>query len=87
MGWSTARPEPRDARLAVNVLHALLTNDGINGPLVLVGPWKGGLRVLLYAADYRADVVGLVLVDPTPISTNQNQLAALSPSQQAEHSR
>ena len=84
MGWSSARPEPRDARHAVDELHTLLMNDGIDGPLVLVGHSNGGLRVLLYTAEHRADVVGLVLVDPTPISTDQEQFAALSPSQQAE---
>lgn len=84
MGGSSSRPEPRDAQHAVNELHALLTNGGIDGPLVLVGHSNGGLRVLLYAAEHRADVVGLVLVDPTPISTPDEQFVVLSSSQQAE---
>jgi pimeloyl-ACP methyl ester carboxylesterase len=84
MGWSSPGPEPRDARHAVTELHALLTSGAIDGPLVLVGHSNGGLRVLLYAAEHPADVVGLVLVDPTPISTDQEQFAALSPSQQGE---
>jgi pimeloyl-ACP methyl ester carboxylesterase/membrane protease YdiL (CAAX protease family) len=81
MGWSSP---PRDAQHAVAELHALLTNAAIDGPLVLVGHSNGGLRVLLYAAQHREDVVGLVLVDPTPISTDEEQFAALSPGQQAE---
>jgi pimeloyl-ACP methyl ester carboxylesterase len=84
MGWSSPRPEPRDAQHAVAELHALLTNAAMNGPLVLVGHSNGGLRVLLYAAQHREDVVGLVLVDPTPISTDAEQFAALSPGQRAE---
>jgi pimeloyl-ACP methyl ester carboxylesterase len=40
--------------------------------------------MLLYAAEYRDDVVGLVLVDPTPVSTDEEQLAFLSPSEQTE---
>jgi pimeloyl-ACP methyl ester carboxylesterase len=84
MGWSNPQPGPRDAQHAVEELHALLTNAGVEPPLILVGHSNGGLRVLLYAAEYRADVVGLVLVDPTPVSTDQEQFAALSPSQQAE---
>ena len=50
------------AEHAVDELHALLTNGGIDGPLLLVGHSNGGLRILLYAAEHRADVVGLVLV-------------------------
>jgi pimeloyl-ACP methyl ester carboxylesterase len=84
MGWSSPRPAPRDAQHAVDELHALLTNGGIDGPLLLVGHSNGGLRVLLYAAEHRADVVGLVLVDPTPISTSAEQFAVLSPNEQAE---
>src|SRR5918911_897063 len=83
LGWSSPRPEPRDAQHAVAELHALLTNAAIDGPLVLVGHSNGGLRMLLYPAQHREDVVGLVLVDPTPISTDEEQFAALSPGQQA----
>jgi pimeloyl-ACP methyl ester carboxylesterase len=84
LGWSSPRPEPRDAQHAVDELHALLTTAENGGPLVLVGHSNGGLRMLLYAAEHRADVAGLVLVDPTPISTEAEQFAALSPAERAE---
>jgi pimeloyl-ACP methyl ester carboxylesterase len=84
MGWSSPRPEPQDAQHAVAELRNLLISANIDGPLVLVGHSHGGLRMLLYAAEYRADVVGLVLVDPTPISTDEEQFAALSPTEQAD---
>jgi len=40
--------------------------------------------MLLYAPEPRDDVVGLVLVDPTPIASDEEQFAALSSSEQAE---
>ena len=84
LGWSSPRPEPRDAQHAAAELHALLKNAAIDGPLVLVGHSNGGLRVLLCAAEHRDDVLGLVLVDPTPISSDDEQFAALSAGEQAE---
>jgi pimeloyl-ACP methyl ester carboxylesterase len=84
MGWSEARSEPRDAAHAVAELDRLLKSASIDGPLVLVGHSNGGLRMLLYAAEHREDVRGLVLVDPTPISTDAEQFAALTASEQAE---
>jgi pimeloyl-ACP methyl ester carboxylesterase len=84
MGWSSPRPEPRDAQHAADELHGLLASAAIEGPLVLVGHSNGGLRVLLYAAEHRADIVGMVLVDPTPMSTDEEQFVALSASEQAE---
>jgi pimeloyl-ACP methyl ester carboxylesterase len=84
MGWSSPSPEPRDARHAVDELQTLLASANIGGPLVLVGHSNGGLRMLLYAADHRQDVVGLVLVDPTPIASDEEQFAALSPNEQVE---
>jgi pimeloyl-ACP methyl ester carboxylesterase len=84
MGWSEPRSAPRDAQHAVGELHSLLKAAAVDEPLVLVGHSNGGLRMLLYAGEYRADVVGLVLVDPTPISTDAEQIASLSDAQQAQ---
>jgi pimeloyl-ACP methyl ester carboxylesterase len=63
MGWSEASPEPRVAREYVKELHTLLANANETGPYVLVGHSMGGFTVLVYAHDYPADVLGLVLVD------------------------
>jgi pimeloyl-ACP methyl ester carboxylesterase len=63
MGWSEASPAPRVAREYVQELHTLLANAHEPGPYVLVGHSMGGFTALVYAHDYPADVLGLVLVD------------------------
>src|SRR5919202_5800173 len=63
MGWSEASPAPRVAREYVKELHTLLANAHEPGPYVLVGHSMGGFTVRVYAHDYPADVVGVVLVD------------------------
>jgi pimeloyl-ACP methyl ester carboxylesterase len=63
MGWSAASPLPRTAAHFAQELHTLLQNARIPGPYVLVGHSMGGFTVLVYAHDYPADVLGLVLVD------------------------
>lgn len=85
MGWSDPSGEPRDARHAVQDLHSLLANSGEDGPFVLVGHSNGGLRMLLYAHEHPQSVAGVVLVDPTPIATDEEQLMFLSPSERGEY--
>ncbi|MDQ3569474.1 MAG: alpha/beta hydrolase [Actinomycetota bacterium] len=51
----------------VEELRTLLNNAGIEGPLVLVGHSLGGLNMQLFARLYPKDVVGVVLVDATPV--------------------
>jgi pimeloyl-ACP methyl ester carboxylesterase len=63
IGWSDARPEPRDGNEVARELHALLHNAGIAPPYVLAGHSLGGLYVRAYAAQYPGDVAGVVLVD------------------------
>jgi pimeloyl-ACP methyl ester carboxylesterase len=84
MGWSEDSPDPHDAEHAVAELHALLANGSVHGPLLLVGHSNGGLRTVLYAATYPADVAGLVLVDPTPIASDDEQMALLAPAERDE---
>jgi pimeloyl-ACP methyl ester carboxylesterase len=84
MGWSAPRADPRDAQHAVSELRLLLAAAEIDGPLLLVGHSNGGLRMLLFAAEQRADVGGVVLVDPTPISTDAELFASLSPAEQSQ---
>jgi pimeloyl-ACP methyl ester carboxylesterase len=84
MGWSESSPNPRDAEHEVAELHALLTNGGVSGPFLLVGHSNGGLRTVLYAATYPDDVAGLVLVDPTPIASDDEQMAFLAADEQQE---
>lgn len=62
-GWSDAGLEPRDAKNIATELHTLLQNGGVSAPLILVGHSAGGLYVREYAALYRTEVEGMVLVD------------------------
>jgi pimeloyl-ACP methyl ester carboxylesterase len=56
-------PNPRSAQDAVDDLHALLDEAGVEAPYVLVGFSIGGLISQLYAASYPDEVSGLVLVE------------------------
>jgi pimeloyl-ACP methyl ester carboxylesterase len=85
LGWSEPSAEPRDARHAIQDLHALLANSGEQGPFVLVGHSNGGLRVTLYASAYPREVAGVVLVDPTPRATDAEMITFLAPAERAEY--
>jgi pimeloyl-ACP methyl ester carboxylesterase len=63
-GWSDAGPLPRTAGRAADELHVLLARAGEPPPYILVGHSFGGLVMRIFAARYRHDVAGLVLVDP-----------------------
>lgn len=63
MGWSEVSLYPRTARQFAKELHTLLGNANEPGPYVLVGHSMGGNTVRVYAHDYPAKVLGVVLVD------------------------
>ncbi|MEZ4681510.1 MAG: alpha/beta hydrolase [Caldilineaceae bacterium] len=63
VGWSEPGPMPRDARQMVLELHTLLQNAAVAPPYVLVGHSFGGLVTHVYAAQYPAEVAGLVWLD------------------------
>jgi pimeloyl-ACP methyl ester carboxylesterase len=63
LGWSDPGPRPRDAGRSASELHAALHGIGITGPYVLAGHSYGGLVVRAFAALYRDEVAGMVLVD------------------------
>jgi pimeloyl-ACP methyl ester carboxylesterase len=63
-GWSDAGPLPRTAGRAADELRVLLDRAGERPPFVVVGHSYGGLVMQIFAARYRADVTGIVLVDP-----------------------
>lgn len=63
MGYSEAGPLPRTAEHFAQELHRLLERAGIPGPYVLVGHSLGGAPVRVFAHDYAAEVVGVVLVE------------------------
>ncbi|MCC7008923.1 MAG: alpha/beta hydrolase [Acidobacteria bacterium] len=63
-GWSDAGPLPRTAGRSADELHTALRVAGVPPPYVLVGHSYGGLVMRIFAARYRRDVAGVVLVDP-----------------------
>jgi len=63
-GWSDAGPMPRTAGRVADELRVLLDRAGVAPPFVLVGHSFGGLVMRIFAARYRTEVAGLVLVDP-----------------------
>ena len=63
LGWSETGPAPRDAAQSAKELHEALIAAAIPGPYVLAGHSYGGLVVRAFAALYRQDVAGMVLVD------------------------
>ena len=65
-GSSDAAPKPRTSADVVADLYALLKAAAIPPPYVLVGHSFAGVTVRLFASTYPAEVVGIVLVDPTP---------------------
>ena len=67
LGWSDEAAGPHEAEHAADRLHALLQAAGEPGPYLLVGHSAAGLYDRVFAARYRPEVVGLVLVDPTPL--------------------
>lgn len=67
LGWSDDAPGPQDADHAADRLRALLRAAGEDGPYLLVGHSVAGLYDRVFAARYRSEVIGLVLVDPTPL--------------------
>ena len=62
-GWSDAGTGPPDARHIAATLHTLLRAADVVSPYVLVGWSMGGLYVRAYAAEFPADVAGVVLLD------------------------
>jgi pimeloyl-ACP methyl ester carboxylesterase len=63
LGWSDRGPRPRDAGRSATELHAALHEIGVTGPYVLAGHSYGGLVLRAFAALYRDEVAGMVLVD------------------------
>jgi len=67
-GQSEPGPLPRDSGREADELRALLRKLRVQGPYVLVGHSLGALNVQALASRYPADVAGLVLLDPPPLS-------------------
>lgn len=79
VGKSDPAPKPRTSKDMVQDLHTLLTNAKVPGPYVLVGWSIAGFNVRVYASQYPADVVGMVLVEASHPDQFERRLAALPP--------
>ncbi len=65
IGLSDRGPTPRDGLSVVADLRSLLRRAGEQPPYVLVGFSLGGPLAYLFASQYRHEVAGLILLDPT----------------------
>jgi pimeloyl-ACP methyl ester carboxylesterase len=63
LGWSEPGPQPHSPAQIADELQALLSNAGIDGPIVLVAHSAGGKHARLYAQRHPDRVAGIVLVD------------------------
>jgi pimeloyl-ACP methyl ester carboxylesterase len=72
-GWSADAPHPMDGIRTAADLHTLLDRAGERGPFILVGHSTGGTYAMTYAAQYPAQVAGMVLLD----SSSPQQFTAL----------
>ena len=63
-GWSDGGPMPRTAGRVADELRRLLDRAGEPPPYLLVGHSFGGFVMRIFAARFRAETAGLVLVDP-----------------------
>ncbi|WP_245276252.1 alpha/beta hydrolase [Methylocapsa aurea] len=64
-GWSAPSYRPMDALNTSRELHDLLKAADIPAPYILTGHSIGGVYARMFAADYPAEVAGLVLIDAT----------------------
>ena len=67
-GKSGPGPLPRHCGREAEELKTLLDNASVPGPYVVVGHSLGALNVQTFAAKYPEDIVGIVLLDPPPLT-------------------
>lgn len=64
LGWSDTGPLPRTPDRILQDLRAALAGAGVKPPYIFVGHSFGGLVAQLFAARYRDELAGIVLLDP-----------------------
>lgn len=67
LGLSSPSPAKQTVEETTRDLEAALQAAGIAGPYVIVGHSTGGFDSLVFADRHPSEVVGMVLVDPTPL--------------------
>ena len=65
LGFSDFDPRPRDSSEIANDLQALVISAKVRQPFILVAHSSGGLSSILFADRHRAELAGLLLVDPS----------------------
>lgn len=65
-GSSDPGPMPRSADGIARDLDAMLASAAVQPPYILVGHSSGAVDALIYAAEHRHRLAGLVLLDPIP---------------------
>jgi len=73
--WSDMSPDFERFGSAAENLHELLLKAGVKPPYILVGHGMGTLYMRDYQRRYGEQVVGMVLVDPTPEEDHQVQMS------------
>lgn len=84
LGFSDPSNRAGTSANIVDDLHRLLTNADIHPPYVLVGHSFGGMNVKLFARTHTAEVVGLVLVDPSH-EEQSSMIWDIDPASRAQH--
>jgi len=79
LGWSEPQPGPADADHIAANLHALLTQAGVTGPIILLAHSMGGVDVRDYMAHYPDHVAGLILLDSSTPYQQQRLEAVTGP--------
>ncbi len=89
LGFSDPATRPGTSANAVDDLQHLLFAAVIKPPYILVGHSAGGLDMRLYAYGHAADVVGMVLVDPSheDEEPRESQIAGLAAKDKASESK
>src|SRR5213593_353976 len=64
LGKSDPGPEPRTFTEIATELHTLLQHANIPPPYILVGHSMGGAHIRAFASLFKAEVAGLVFIDP-----------------------
>ncbi len=85
LGLSQLARKRATAREKADDLHALLEAADVPSPYVLVGHSYGGMLMRLFAATYKSDVAGVVLLDSSHPDQLRRSVAALPPARAGEN--
>ncbi len=79
LGDMPAASTPRTPSNIARELHDRLTKENVAPPYILVSHSAGAWYALQFASDYRGEVAGLVMIDPTPFHFFDDGVKLLPP--------